>query len=401
MKAKIGLFSAICALSIGMTGCGDVKAKSPSNSSAPAGSQTEPAQTENSAPADTGQPSENEQSSESESQSVLPDVFSSDDTLRDGDYVRMIDYVSESLHNNYPLDQRIEICTEYSSTNLKFSGGQFQVSCMNSNNRVTAALCYSGTMKQEDDELQFNYQNLHIDFLSRASNEIELYGDPPMIDISMNQEYQETDRHFTDYMKMKTWNESGSFACFKNAISSLSAIRNGFNPRVFPILTQCSSMVSNNVWEQLPPCILKVKNDFLCIDTYGSSVQGKYARGKAFTINYNYKTAMEDCLYSSLYQTGGTTNPELITNMQSNLGDSGDRYDTTVEFANGEWTWRNSAGELINNGIYTESSKYPGLIEMQITDQSAVNDSNYISIRVIFYIADNGKIYYPAFVKAE
>ena len=78
----------------------------------------------------------------------------------------------------------------------------------------------------------------------------------------------------------------------------------------------------------------------------------------------------------------------------------GDLNDTKIEFSGGQWTWTNSEGELLNNGTYLEGSEHEGIIGMFIDDNSRKNDSIYKMLcPLLFYIDDDGTIWYPGFVK--
>ena len=196
---------------------------------------------------------------------------------------------------------------------------------------------------------------------------------------------------------MQQWNETGTF-CLNLASSiypSYSMMRKKPQYYIYPLFCDGYS-ISGDIQGEKPAVKLKAKKDLLCLDTYGFTVTEQYTKGGAFSLNYNCKEAMEDNPYSHL-----KSDSSIISKIQNACGDSGDNYDTTIDFANGEWTWKNSSGEPINNGVYSESEKHPGLIQMKMKEHSLKCDVDYMLFSTYFYIADDGKIYYPAFVKAE
>ena len=74
-------------------------------------------------------------------------------------------------------------------------------------------------------------------------------------------------------------------------------------------------------------------------------------------------------------------------------------YDCTINFSDGEWEWYNKNGELINNGTYSESDKYQGLISMSVTEDSEKPDSIMIELCPLLLYIYNGEIYSPYYLK--
>lgn len=154
------------------------------------------------------------------------------------------------------------------------------------------------------------------------------------------------------------------------------------------------------------PVYLYSVDDFICVPTYGFKLDGNYSKGKDFKITFNPLATYLDDEYSVYhtedYEHNTTHDGQLYSDwLKERLTNSfGDLDDTKLEFSDGEWNWYNSEGELLNNGIYDESSKYKGLISMAVTDDSKKNNTEYkIMSPLWFYIDGNGKIWYPNWVK--
>ncbi len=157
---------------------------------------------------------------------------------------------------------------------------------------------------------------------------------------------------------------------------------------------------------------LKPMGQFLCVDTYGCKLDGKYKTGKDFEIVYNpFNAAYDD--ECSRFAVRGMDNDETdkILGYYYKIGFEQDDWDkdsdTTIEFSDGEWKWYNEEGHLINDGEYQESKDYPGLIMMTITEDSDRVDTDsgpwktYSNCAPLLFYIHDGQIYYPAFVKAE
>lgn len=147
------------------------------------------------------------------------------------------------------------------------------------------------------------------------------------------------------------------------------------------------------------PNTLKTVDKFLCTDTYGIELEGKYKKGKDFTLKHDLEETLEEDEQSYI----GSSEERLEETLErAEMNYHCDDLDSTIEFSDGEWEWYNADDELLNNGKYEESRKYPGLIKMYIDEDSEKHpvyaENTY---PLWFYIADDGEIYYPAFVKVE
>jgi len=413
MKKRLYLISAICALCIGMTGCGESKAPAQSTGSEPESSS---AGQSSAAQAESGAESAAKQSSAAETHPATPDIPAHYDELQDGVYVKCWDLLMDtrgSGSEELSVDERLshdyyegfQKLYKQTMNFLNISDGCFQHDL----HWISRGhCCYSGTVAQNKDELHFNYKDLKLSFYSQQV--IARLGES--INISADSAYDhESDSRFADIAKydsemMRKWNATGSIlhgtgvgGPIPNNYLSFRNLDRSIYYKLYPLYLDTYSIIDNYPTEE-SEIQVKVKNDFLCVDTYGLSLNTTYTHKAAFSLNFNYKKAMEDCKYSRLYRLDGTTDPDLIYTLQSIYGDSGEHYDTTIEFADGKWTWKNSSGNLINNGSYIESEKYPGLIEMDISEQSATYQLCNRSV-TYFYIADDGRIYYPYYIKVE
>lgn len=153
--------------------------------------------------------------------------------------------------------------------------------------------------------------------------------------------------------------------------------------------------------------ILSAVDDFLCVPTYGFRLNGSYSMEKDFTVTCNMLKAYQDDPNSKYNQNQNRTEANLRESINRDVGDLND---TKIEFSGGKWTWTNSKGELLNNGSYLESRVHEGLIGMFIDENSkqAQGSTKYQQkafehykyyCPLLFYIADDGTIWYPGFVK--
>lgn len=151
------------------------------------------------------------------------------------------------------------------------------------------------------------------------------------------------------------------------------------------------------------PNTLKTVDKFLCTDTYGIELNGNYKKGKSFTLKHDIEETMKKDEQSE-YQY--SSDPDEWFDRKAKTATANyhycDDFNSTIEFSDGEWEWYNADDELLNNGKYEESKDYPGLIKMYIDEDSEKHPDHALVLYPLwFYIADDGEIYYPAFVKVE
>ncbi len=137
--------------------------------------------------------------------------------------------------------------------------------------------------------------------------------------------------------------------------------------------------------------------DFLCTQTYAFNLAGNWKKGEDFTIEFNQLNSFYEDEYSWFQNMSEERKEQVEYWISHDIGDFSGSYDTTIYFSNDKWEWYNSENELINNGKYQESDKYPGLIAMYVNDESK-NAIDAPTVLVFFIF--EGKVYYPAFVKA-
>lgn len=143
------------------------------------------------------------------------------------------------------------------------------------------------------------------------------------------------------------------------------------------------------------PAVLYYMGDVICTDLYGVELDDKYKSGKKFTLNFDQYDAFADCPIKKNL-------PEYFEESLA-LAYHCDKTDSTIEFEDGEWSWYNHEGDLLNDGEYVESDDYEGLIGMYITDKSERNTGSdmFCDMPIFLYFADDGNVYYPAFVKEK
>ncbi|MBE6826512.1 MAG: hypothetical protein E7511_06490 [Ruminococcus sp.] len=180
----------------------------------------------------------------------------------------------------------------------------------------------------------------------------------------------------------------------------------------FPVQGVYPIMIERNVTRKAEEedVALEHHGEFLCVETYGFELD-TYTKGEAFSITYNPERTILLDEYSR-YNMEGWDEAAIDKQLgrycsffgqdESAIGE-----DTTLEFSDGHWEWYNSDGGLINNGIYQESQDYPGFIMMSVEENSVAVDTDQEKatfthcMPLLFYIAEDGEIYYPAFVRAE
>lgn len=264
---------------------------------------------------------------------------------------------------------------EYNPWVIKFSDDKFVMPIdMNRGNWTY----YDGTFSIKYGTIKFSYKNYIApsnDYKVNINDKAEKVSIAAAID------------------QMEKLNKTGSYC--KYAAPTMNAYDKWNDFTIFPFIryTQGTKMDIDR------PNTLKTVDKFLCTDTYGVELDGKYKKGKSFILKHD----LEDTLAKD-EQSCVTRDDELPERLleRAEMNYHCDDLDSTIEFSDGEWEWYNADDELLNNGKYEESRKYPGLIKMYIDEDSEKHpvyaENTY---PLWFYIADDGEIYYPAFVKVE
>lgn len=273
---------------------------------------------------------------------------------------------------------------------------------------------YDGSFTVDDGKINFSYENfiswdsggdinkIGIDDEYEELDEDVLMGTSDKLN-GLSEEEQKAMRNeeaakasIANIIKqMQTMNETGSYC--RLLIPSMNASVKYTDYSILPYIRWTARPTDVN-WDLSNT--MKAAGDFLCADTYGIELEGDYKKGKDFTLKHDLEeTIKED--EQSLYQFEEDKEEYLETQKERathfyNCGS----LETTIEFSDGEWEWYNNAGELLNNGKYEESKDHPGLIMMTL-DEDSLNAPEYaLAIMPLwFYIADDGEIYYPAYVK--
>lgn len=163
------------------------------------------------------------------------------------------------------------------------------------------------------------------------------------------------------------------------------------------------SGAGNNIVEGYPANLYNM-GDVLCSEIYGFELDGKYKPGKRFTLKFDQLEAFRNGPAAEVYEDSLYQKEDIIAAHYHS-----EKTDSTIEFDDGEWTWYNHEGDVINDGEYIESEDYEGLIAMYYTGESekmGVEDpyivyNMYAEKPIFLYITDDGEIYYPALIKEK
>lgn len=333
----------------------------------------------------------------------------------DGQKQPFIESIDEGIKYSIYLAEEYEKDNddEYNPHLIKFSGNEFLMpNGYYEHENVHAWDYYDGTFSVKDGKIKFSYEN-HIDYDKSKTNincksilDMDVIkGTSEKLEGLSAEEKKEIKKQEMEKMNilltvefMQKLNESGSF--LKIVVPGMNCSDKWSDFSVLPFIRFVSPSV--RIDYDYPNTLYAV-DDFLCTDTYGIELDGKYKRGKAFTLKHDLEDAIENDEQSSLL--GGNEEKETYLNRLIQIANSQyncDDVETTIEFSDGEWEWFNADGGLINNGRYDESKDYPGLIMMYL-DEDSKNCPDYAlyTYPLWFYIADDGEIYYPGYVKMD
>lgn len=267
-----------------------------------------------------------------------------------------------------------ETNAEYSPYVIKFSGDRFVMP-----NRMNKDWTYyDGAFSIKNGTIKFSYENYIApsnDYKVNINDKTEKVSIAAAID------------------QMEKLNKTGSYC--KYAAPTMNAYDKWNDFTILPFIryTQGTKMDIDR------PNTLKTVDKFLCTDTYGVELDGKYKKGKSFIL----KHYLEDTLAKD-EQSCVTRDDELPERLleRAEMNYHCDDIESTIKFSDGKWEWYNDEDALLNNGKYEESKDYPGLIKMYVDEESEkCPDYAKNTYPLWFYITDDGEIYYPAFVKVE
>lgn len=293
---------------------------------------------------------------------------------------------------------------EYNPYVIRFSDDKFLI-C----DRYSRPQYYDGTFSVKNETIKFSYENwIDPEYDRKININDKADVDKAIIDGSsekleglsaeekreLKKKEAEKQHVQAQVNEMQKLNETGSYV-------NIVAPAMNFNEKWtdYSILP-CIRWVSYGARVNYDyPNMLYAMDNFLCADTYGIELDGKYEKGKDFFLKHDIEDVIRNDEQSSFFGLEDTDEY-----LQRNIERARVQYDcddveTTIEFSDGEWEWFNADGGLINNGKYNESKDYPGLI-MMCLDEDSKNCPEYaIDTPLWFYIADDGEIYYPEYVK--
>ena len=314
-----------------------------------------------------------------------------------------------------PMAKGVDVGLEYTIStdfdDLEFDADKFRMSGVFYDNKVI----YSGTYTINDGKIIFKYEKCHINesefecdidvsqLPAEYDKEVLNRNNSPVDYYAYNNDEKQKMLVTLLYEKMKILNETGTY--WNHVAPRLVLSEKAYDFSVFPFFV---ANVSGTSKRKDSAFMLYPVDDFICVPTYGFELMNKYSHGNDFTVKFNMLHTFLDDPYSlwnlddweNEKRIGSETTAdhyrEIITKLIGNTDD------TTIEFSDGKWTWINSDGELINNGYYQESDKYNGIIGMYIDDNSKKHEGPYKSAQpLLFYIADDGTIWYPNWVKMD
>lgn len=307
----------------------------------------------------------------------------------DGDLQPIMESIDKGI--NYSMNRAREFeDEEYNPCVIKFSDDKFVMSTGMTGRNTSY---YDGTFVVKDGAVKFSYEN----YISWDNN-----GDIEKINV--DQEFEDADK---DVIKkdiadnMQKMNKTGAYCRW--AVPAMCSVDKWKDHSILPFIRfiKFSNYSFYDPNDDIPNT-LKTVDDLLCTDTYGIELKGKYSRGKAFTLEHNFEETMEDDEQSPLKWDPDAEEYKVREEERAVVNYGCDSLNSTIEFSDGEWEWFNDDGELLNNGKYDESKDHPGLISMYVDDDSKKSGAEAQAVcPLLFYIADDGEIYYPAFVKMK
>lgn len=296
-----------------------------------------------------------------------------------GEYVSLSHYKSSdtvpAFYKN--IDEGIQMFRDESPM-LSLTASEFEIDMLDGSGGK-----YKGTYSLEKSGIKFNYQD-------RISSKNVININDPTDNFAVKAAVE----------KMTEMNMTGSY--YEPCMPAMYLYDKSWIglPEFFQYKTSSYKLGSHQ------SMILKPIDQFLCVDTYGFKLNGSYSQYSYFSIDYNFMDTMLDDSNSDYYSWSSDKREEYLETIKKYkceyLGIDNENYNTTIYFKDGKWTWYNSENELINNGVYQESSQYPGMIEMCYSGESKhyINEGyrDYF-MPLLFYIADDNSIYYPALIK--
>ena len=307
-----------------------------------------------------------------------------------GEYCTIVSFMGRKMPDDISLDDYLEESrNDYAGVDFKqldFDGSDFEMTESQLGGRILKI--YKGSCKVKDGKIVFNYKTTTVD----NNGEKEVYDVADGVPDDDGSKQARIQAGLVN--KMQTLNETGTYYQYVGNRIDFSDRYIAYN-----ILPMVVENVFGSIKSDDTPVYLYPVDDLICVPTYGTELDGSYSCGKDFTIVYNAMDTFLEDEYSryNLSQNDNFRN-NLKPYIEEQLGSTGD---TRIEFSGGKWKWYNSAGELINDGIYKESEEYKGLIAMFVTEESANPDEYYISMSPEFLYLSGGEVWLPYMMKAE
>ncbi|MBQ6181859.1 MAG: hypothetical protein IJK31_09280 [Ruminococcus sp.] len=332
----------------------------------------------------------------------------------DGEYCTIVPVNGKRM---FAMDKSLDEYLDYSKDcydslavkELGFDGGNFEMTDVRSAARGADTIVYNGSYDVSDGKILFKYDQTTRFEKNGEKTVFDIADGKPDYDSDIITEKKQADKEeVTAEMqkmtnakmieRMEKFNETGTFYnSVGNSVDFSDKIKD-FN--IMPLFVH--NVTGNNKQEDVPVYLYHV-DDLLCVPTYGFKLDGKYKYGKDFTIDYNALDVYLDDEYSMYYRAGYDKDKSKADSLKSVLEKQlGSTDDTKLEFSDGRWEWYSSDGELINDGVYEESSEYKGLIAMSITDDSLNCDADFkVLSPIFFYIDGSGSIWLPYMMKVD
>ena len=157
--------------------------------------------------------------------------------------------------------------------------------------------------------------------------------------------------------------------------------------------------------------IAEQHGDFLCVPLYGLTVDGKYAGGKDFAMDYMPEKTLRDDKYSKAYfneanqafdteVNADSLNVQLML-LSNHYGvENSESMQFHLSFSGGKWEMLCADGKKLTGGAYKESKKHPGFLSVYEEPDDPQAAERLSNLNPLFlYIDSDGKIYYPGFVR--
>mgnify|MGYP006951550873 CR=1 FL=1 len=263
---------------------------------------------------------------------------------------------------------------------IEFDGDEAEIQVINDGIRKYTYFC-EYEMDDKSGQFTFDYKELEVENESEGTVIKVKAGDT-----------SEDPRERAMIERLDNLSEGGGMPRYSAPWVSFSDKMNDLS--FLPLFMKCGS--NGTIVEDCPATLYNM-GDVLCTELYGVELDGKYKLEKEFILEFDQLEVYEHGPVADANKDALDRHEEIIEFQYHS-----DRTDSTIEFEDGEWTWYNHEGDVLNVGEYQESEEYEGLIAMYITDKSKnVLENFYTEMPILLYLADDGNVYYPAFVKEK